>query len=315
MIKKLFTIILLLFALNFALAIIPLPAHADNGLPTIKSPFDNLQIKIPGLDKFTDAKECPNDPGKLCFNWIGEYIVGIYKYAIGIAGILATIVMMIGGFMWLMAGGNQSRISEAKSWIGASLTGLIIALSSYLILYQVNPNLVKFDALKVAWIKPEAEKKEITKFTTLKDLDARKLLSDQGISVKNNYCTTVDPSSGNPCCNCTSLEGIPHTAINGLIELKTNCPECNMKVTGGTEYGHTTHGMGKAIVDLGSDTNLNNYIINNEVDTKDKGSYKNTSGQTIYIRSYFNGKDKKWYDMEYIKSGKTEIIHHWHIQF
>src|SRR3989338_9635940 len=113
MIKKILTIMLLFFCLN----VIPLPAHADNGLPTIKSPFDNLQIKIPGLDKFTDAKECPNDPGKLCFNWIGEYIFLIYKYAIVIAGIFATIIMMIGGFMWLMAGGGQTHRNHIKIFI------------------------------------------------------------------------------------------------------------------------------------------------------------------------------------------------------
>lgn len=290
---------------------------ADNGTPNWTMP--DLQIDIGELKNgFKAPTECGTDKNGnqlYCFNWIGDYIVGVYKYAIGIAGILATIVMMIGGFIWLMAGGNQSRISEAKAWIGASLTGLIIALSSYLILYQVNPNLVKFDALKVAWIKPIVEKKEVTKFTALSDTDARKLLSDNKITVNKSNCTTKDPSSGNPCCNCTSLEGIPHTAINGLIKLKENCLGCNLMVTGGTEHGHKTHGMGKAIVDLGSDTNLNNYIINNKADTQDKGSYKNTSGQTIYIRSYFNGKDKKWYDMEYTKNGSTETIHHWHISF
>lgn len=159
MIKKIFTILLFL-ALNFALTVTPLPAHADNGTPNWTIP--DLQIDIGELKNgFKAPTACGTDKNGnplYCFNWIGDYIAGVYKYAIGIAGILATIVMMIGGFLWLTAGGNQSRIGEAKSWIGASLTGLIIALSSYLILYQVNPNLVKFDALKIAKIKPIEEK-------------------------------------------------------------------------------------------------------------------------------------------------------------
>ena len=91
--------------------------------------------------------------------WIGEYISGIYKYAIGIVGILAAIVLMWGGLMWLTAGGNTGQVSEAKEWIKASLTGLLIALSSYLILYTVNPDLLKFSSLDVTTIKkinPEA---------------------------------------------------------------------------------------------------------------------------------------------------------------
>ena len=73
---------------------------------------------------------------------IAKYIRAIYKYAIGIVGILAAVVLMIGGVMWIVAGGNSTAIGEAKSWIGASLTGLVIALCSYLILATINPALV-----------------------------------------------------------------------------------------------------------------------------------------------------------------------------
>ena len=75
---------------------------------------------------------------------IGEYIKAIYKYAIGIVGILAAVVLMFGGIKWLVAGGNAERIGDAKSWIGAALTGLVITLASYTILYTVNPDLVNF---------------------------------------------------------------------------------------------------------------------------------------------------------------------------
>ncbi|MCG2690830.1 pilin [Candidatus Parcubacteria bacterium] len=75
---------------------------------------------------------------------IGEYIKSIYKYAIGAVGILAAVVLMFGGIIWITAGGSAERIGEAKAWITASLTGLILALCSYMILYTVNPNLVNF---------------------------------------------------------------------------------------------------------------------------------------------------------------------------
>lgn len=91
------------------------------------------QISIPGVSA-----------GKISPTSIGSYIIAIYKYAIGIVGILATVVMMIGGIIWLTAGGNSTRIEDAKSWISASLTGLIIALCSFLILSTVNPALTTF---------------------------------------------------------------------------------------------------------------------------------------------------------------------------
>lgn len=106
-----------------------------------------LQIQIPGLPKkFLAPTNCQKDekdnPTNCEITWINQYVAGIYNYAIGIVGILAAVVLMFGGLLWLTAGGNATRVGEAKAWIGASLTGLVIALTSYMILYQINPGLV-----------------------------------------------------------------------------------------------------------------------------------------------------------------------------
>ena len=121
---------------------IPSTQAADFKLP-------DLQIK--GLVDLGPAYDCTGPDGKpqKCVPWIGQYIAGIYTYAIGIVGILAAVVLMIGGVIWITAGGNQTRIGEAKAWIGASLTGLILALCSYLILYTINPDLTKITPIRV----------------------------------------------------------------------------------------------------------------------------------------------------------------------
>jgi hypothetical protein len=80
---------------------------------------------------------------------IADYIKLIYKYAIGVVGILATVVMMIGGIMWIMSGGSPERTGEAKAYISASLTGLILTLCSYLILATVNPALTNFKLTEI----------------------------------------------------------------------------------------------------------------------------------------------------------------------
>lgn len=112
----------------------------------INDTMPRLQITIPNLNLSPLASVCTGEgANRTCSTaWIAQYITAIYKYALGIVGILATVVLMVGGIIWLTAGGSASRITEAKAWIGASLTGLIIALASYTILYQVNPNLVTF---------------------------------------------------------------------------------------------------------------------------------------------------------------------------
>jgi hypothetical protein len=82
-------------------------------------------------------------------NSIGLYITEIYTYFIGIVGILATVVMMIGGVVWITAGGNASRVGEAKAWISGALMGLVLALASFTILNTINPDLVSMKKLNI----------------------------------------------------------------------------------------------------------------------------------------------------------------------
>lgn len=94
-------------------------------------------VPIPG---FSGVQEIKGD-----FSTLTEYISAFYKFMIGLAGILSVIMLTIAGLMWLTAGGNASQIGKAKQWIGGSLTGLVLALLSYTILYTINPDIVELE--------------------------------------------------------------------------------------------------------------------------------------------------------------------------
>ncbi len=123
----------------------------------------NPQISIP--DSQFQKVECdkktmtPEEYAKCGYTvterTIGEYIQAIYNYAIGIVGILAAVVLMWGGVVWLTSGGSAERVKSAKSWIGAALSGLVLVLTSYLILNTINPDLVNFKPLKMADVKKD----------------------------------------------------------------------------------------------------------------------------------------------------------------
>jgi len=98
------------------------------------------QITLPGSDFEKGVTTTPS---------IAKYVQGIYNYAIGIVGILAAVVLMWGGVVWLTSGGSAERVNSAKSWIGAALSGLVLVLTSYLILSTINPDLVIFKPLEV----------------------------------------------------------------------------------------------------------------------------------------------------------------------
>ena len=66
----------------------------------------------------------------------------IIKVAIGMLGIVALVIILIGGFTWMTAGGSEEKVGEAKKWITAGVIGLAIILSAYSIASFVVSNLV-----------------------------------------------------------------------------------------------------------------------------------------------------------------------------
>lgn len=162
MLKNKPKILTIAFALVFALQITSLAslsfiaAYDVNAATEIKLP---LQIGIPGTKDTANGDQYDFGPGstldltnETTIRPIGEYIKWIYKYMIGVVGILSTIVMMWGGVLWLASAGDSGKITDAKAWITSSITGLLLALSSYLILATINPNLVNFNSRVVTGV-------------------------------------------------------------------------------------------------------------------------------------------------------------------
>lgn len=128
MFKKTFQLFPLIFFISLLFISTPPTARADDAPLPLK-----MQVEIPGYTPdYTSKSTRP----------IGDYVQAIFKYGIGAVGILATIVMMIGGVLWLTAGGDSGKITEAQAWITAAISGLVLTIGSYLILATVNPDLV-----------------------------------------------------------------------------------------------------------------------------------------------------------------------------
>jgi hypothetical protein len=59
--------------------------------------------------------------------------VNIIHIVLGFLGLLAVIMILIGGFKWMTAGGNEDSVAEAKKIIIAAVIGLLIILASWAI--------------------------------------------------------------------------------------------------------------------------------------------------------------------------------------
>lgn len=103
------------------------------------------QVSVPGSDIVNEKKVALTNSTSL----LSIYIVAIFKYSIGIIGIIAAIVLMFAGMRWLTAGGSSSAIGDARKLIAGSLTGLLLALVSFLLLTTINTKLTDLTAVDI----------------------------------------------------------------------------------------------------------------------------------------------------------------------
>ncbi len=154
---KIFVLTLLVFYLSLALTAVVFAQEETYEPPVI-------QVNIGEIDRSAvfsapAGAQCPEGiSGQSCISiaWMSEYFNLIYRYGTGLAGILAAIVILVAGFLWLMSAGSPDRISTAKELIVGALSGLALALMSYLILTTINPALVENKALVVQKMSPPA---------------------------------------------------------------------------------------------------------------------------------------------------------------
>jgi hypothetical protein len=60
-----------------------------------------------------------------------EIAASVIKVALGFLGIIAVAIILLGGFKWMTAGGNEEKVEESKKLITAGIIGLIIILASW----------------------------------------------------------------------------------------------------------------------------------------------------------------------------------------
>ncbi len=121
----------------------------------LKYPDDGQCIDSCSASQFEDSESglCPTD--KKCCHTYGEqlnyklqvpifqtaevksfadYIANIYNYSFYVLVPIVIVIIIWAGFKWILAGGDITKIQEAKKYISGAVVGLIIAVLSYTIL-------------------------------------------------------------------------------------------------------------------------------------------------------------------------------------
>jgi len=73
---------------------------------------------------------------------IREGVMAVVNVLLGFLGILAIIIILYGGFVWLTSAGNEEKVGQAKKIITAGIIGLVIIFISYAVATFVITQLI-----------------------------------------------------------------------------------------------------------------------------------------------------------------------------
>lgn len=142
-------------------------------------------------------------------------VAKIYKWGIGLVGVLAFIMITYGGILYMISGAVDQK-SKAKGIIQDALIGLFLALSSFLIVGGINESLTIITPPKLAPVEtvaaPKAPPKEEAPYVSkgpgpqcLAFTDMQSLLN-QGYKCPPELTGTLTCPTPQESYTCTKLE-------------------------------------------------------------------------------------------------------------
>lgn len=120
--------VLMGIVLSIVLGVLLLPAVPAQAGPNPKA--INLGIKY-ATDTGLGSKD------------VRTTISEIIKVALGLLGIVALVIILIAGFKWMTAGGNEEKVGEAKKMMIQGVIGLAIVFAAYAISIFILTQLYK----------------------------------------------------------------------------------------------------------------------------------------------------------------------------
>ncbi|MDD5252053.1 MAG: pilin [Patescibacteria group bacterium] len=84
---------------------------------------------------------------------IGDYLYNLYQVAVGAALLIAAVMLTVGGFQYMTAGGDAGHVSAAKQRITDAVIGLFVVMAAYVILQTVSPDLLSLRMPRVPVVK------------------------------------------------------------------------------------------------------------------------------------------------------------------
>lgn len=73
----------------------------------------------------------------------GSVIISVIQWGLGIAGSVAVLYLIVGGFLYITAGGDEGKLEKAKGTIKNAIIGVVIILLALVIVTTINVAIVR----------------------------------------------------------------------------------------------------------------------------------------------------------------------------
>lgn len=77
---------------------------------------------------------------------LSSYVKAVFQFGIAVIGIVSMGAIMVGGYLYIFSSGGKNE--KAKQMITNALLGLGLALTSWIIVYTINPDLVELKGIR-----------------------------------------------------------------------------------------------------------------------------------------------------------------------
>ena len=99
-------------------------------VPALQVSAQDDALDVFRLDEVGTDLSLPGD-GNLDENNVRLVVGNTIKILLGFIGLIAVIIILYGGFIWMTSAGNEEKVSKARATITAGLIGLTIIIFAY----------------------------------------------------------------------------------------------------------------------------------------------------------------------------------------
>jgi hypothetical protein len=99
--------------------------------------------KVGALGEYTTLAPLPGTTDNVGNTNLETYLLGVFNLSIGIAAVLAFVMITFGGVMYATSDAISGK-SQGREYVENAIWGLLLVIAAWVILYTINPNILTF---------------------------------------------------------------------------------------------------------------------------------------------------------------------------